>query len=172
MSEPLHPALVHVPLGLAFVLPWVVAGVAVAIDRGVLPRRAWVLVALLQLLVVAGGAAALLSGFREEHAVDGFVSSRLVQRHEERAVTFLVASAMVLALITSVLAVPPRKVRMVTALAVAGSLGVAGLGLWTGKAGGELVYHHGAAAAYRTTPEQTMAGKVVEESAKEARPGR
>jgi len=160
MTEPLHPALVHVPLGLAFVLPWVTAGMAVAIDRGLLPRRAWVLVALLQLLVVAGGAAALLSGFREEHAVDGFVSSRLVQRHEERAVAFLVASAMLLALTTSLLAVPPQRTRSVAALAVAGSLLVAGLGLWTGRAGGDLVYRHGAAAAYRVQPEHTAAGKV------------
>ncbi len=157
MNDPLHPALVHVPLGLAFVLPWVTAGVAVAIDRGLLPRRAWVLVALLQLLVVAGGAAALLSGFREEHAVDGFVSSRLVQAHEERAVTFLLASAMLLAVITAALAVPPRQVRRVAALAVAGSLVVAGLGLWTGRAGGELVYRHGAAAAYRTPSVHTAA---------------
>jgi len=172
MSEPLHPALVHVPLGLAFVLPWVFAGVAVAIDRGVLPRRAWVLVALLQLLVVAGGAAALLSGFREEHAVDGFVSSRLVQRHEERAVLFLVASAMVLALTTSVLGVPPRLVRRVAGLAAAGSLVVAGLGLWTGRAGGDLVYHHGAAAAYRTAPEHTMIEGTGERRAEETGPAR
>ncbi|MBI5066967.1 MAG: hypothetical protein HZB56_01925 [Deltaproteobacteria bacterium] len=157
MSDPLHPALVHVPLGLAFVLPWVTAGVAVAIDRGLLPRRAWVLVALLQLLVVAGGAAALLSGFREEHAVDGFVSSRLVQAHEERAVTFLLGAAMLLALTVSVLAVPARRLRAVAALAVAGSLIVAGLGLWTGRAGGELVYRHGAAAAYRVQSEHTTA---------------
>ena len=154
MGDPLHPALVHVPLGLAFVLPWVTAGMAVAIDRGLLPRRAWVLVALLQLLVVAGGAAALLSGFREEHAVDGFVSGRLVHRHEERAVAFLVGAALLLALCTAVLAVPPGRVRAVAALATAGSLVVAGLGLWTGKAGGDLVYRHGAAAAYRVQPEQ------------------
>lgn len=154
MGDPLHPALVHVPLGLAFVLPWVAAAMAVAIDRGLLPRRAWVLVALLQLLVVAGGAAALLSGFREEHAVDGFVSGRLVQRHEERAVSFLVGAALLLALYTAVLAVPPGRTRAVTALAVAGSLVVAGLGLWTGKAGGDLVYRHGGAAAYRIQPEQ------------------
>ncbi len=157
MSDPLHPALVHVPLGLAFVLPWVTAGVAVAIDRALLPRRAWVLVALLQLLVVAGGAAALISGFREEHAVDGFVSSRLVQAHEERAVTFLLASAVLLALTTAVLAVPARSLRPVAALAVAGSVVVAGLGLWTGRAGGELVYRHGAAAAYRAPAEHTSA---------------
>jgi len=160
MSEPLHPALVHVPLGLAFVLPWVTAGMAVAIDRGLLPRRAWVVVALLQLLVVAGGAAALLSGFREKHAVDGFVSSALLQRHEERAVTFLVASALLLALTTSALAVPPRRVRGVAALAVAGSLLVTGLGLWTGRAGGDLVYRHGAAAAYRVEPWRGAAGRV------------
>jgi len=160
MTEPLHPALVHVPLGLAFVLPWVTAGLAVAIDRGLLPRRAWVLSAALQLLVVAGGAAAVLSGFREEHAVDGFVSSRLVQRHEERAVAFLVASAMLLALTTSVLAVPQERVRSVAALAAAGSLVVAGLGLWTGRAGGDLVYRHGAAAAYRVQPEHGAAGRV------------
>lgn len=161
MADPLHPALVHVPLGLAFVLPWLMTGMAVAIDRGLLPRRAWAVIALIQLLMVAGGTAALLSGLREEHAVDGFVSSRLVQRHEERAVSFLVGAAMLLALTTSVLAVPPSRVRAVAALAAAGSLAVAGLGLWTGRAGGELVYRHGAAAAYRAAPEHGHLGSPL-----------
>jgi uncharacterized membrane protein len=61
--DPLHPALVHVPLGLALIVPLVAAGLALAIRK-------------------------------------------------------------------------------------AGSLVAAALGLWTGKAGGELVYRHGAARAY------------------------
>lgn len=41
---PLHPALVHVPLGLAVLLPLLTAGVAWAVWTGRLPIRAWLAV--------------------------------------------------------------------------------------------------------------------------------
>lgn len=146
--DPLHPALVHIPLGLALAVPLVFGGLAVAIWRGLLPRRTWLVAVGLQALLVAAGGAAFLSGEREEHRVERVVAERLIDEHQDRAQAFLWAAGAVLALSLVGVVVRERRTPSVAAFAVAGSLLVAGMGIWTGKAGGELVYRHGAARAY------------------------
>jgi uncharacterized membrane protein len=148
LFDPMHPALVHVPLGLALAMPLVAGGLALAIWRGLLPRRAWLVAASLQLLLVAGGAAAYLAGEREERRVERVVGKELIESHEDRAEAFLWAAGAVLAVALAGLALPERRVPAAAAVATAGAIAVAALGVWTGKAGGELVYRHGAASAY------------------------
>ncbi len=147
---PLHPALVHVPLGLAFVVPFVAVGVAVAFRRGLLPRGAFALVAALQLLLAGSSVAALLAGQRDEHRVERVVGRRVVHAHEERAEAFVWAASAVAALGIALLLVPARALGALATLTVGGSLVVAALAFVTGEAGGEIVYRHGGAAAYAT----------------------
>jgi hypothetical protein len=151
-TVPLHPALVHVPLGLAAVLPLVAAGLAVALWRGLLARRAWIVLVALQALLVAGGAMALASGDREEDRVERVVGKAAVHRHEEAAEAFLWTAAAVLAAAAAVLVLPARAASAGAFAVVAGTLLVGALALRAGKAGGELVYLHGAAAAYGAAP--------------------
>lgn len=160
MFDPLHPALVHVPLGLALVMPLVAGGLALAIRGGSLPRRAWLLAAALQAVVLAGGGAAFWAGHREEHRVEGLIAERLVERHEDRAEAFLWSAAGALALALAVLAVPERRAPAAAAAATAAAVVVAALGMWTGKAGGELVYRHGAARAYTGAAETAQAARL------------
>jgi hypothetical protein len=147
-TVPLHPALVHVPLGLAFVLPIVAAGLAFALWRGVVPRRVWLVAVALQALLLAGGAAALRTGEGDEKRVAAVVGKSLVEAHEHGAELFVLAAAVVLGLTLAVLAVPRRAAAGFAAIATAGTLVVVGLAYRTGKAGGELVYVRGAAKAY------------------------
>ena len=56
LLDPLHPAVVHFPVVLAFLLPLFAAGALWAIRRGAAPRRAW-------LLPIAGAAALALSAW-------------------------------------------------------------------------------------------------------------
>jgi hypothetical protein len=147
-NVPLHPALVHLPLGLAIASPFVAWGLALALWKGLLPRRAWGVAVGLQILLLAGGVAALLAGEQDSHVVERVVAEKLVDAHEERAEAFLWAAGVVLAASAAVLFVPAAAAAPAAAVAAAGTLLVAGLGLWTGKAGGELVYVHGAAAAH------------------------
>jgi hypothetical protein len=147
-TVPLHPAIVHLPIGLALASPLVAGGLALALWKKLLPRRAFAVVVGLELLLLAGGVAALLAGERDSHVVERVVAEKLVDAHEERAEAFLWAAGVALAASAAVLFVPEAAVVPAAALAAAAALVVAGLGVWTGKAGGELVYVHGAAAAH------------------------
>jgi len=151
-TVPLHAALVHVPLGLAFVLPLLSVGLALALWRGLVPRRAWLIAAALQACLALGGVAALRTGEQDEERVERITGDAAIERHERAAERFVWGSAIVLAIAVAVLVVPARATAGVAALAALGAVAVAGLAYRTGKAGGELVYARGGAAAYATSP--------------------
>jgi uncharacterized membrane protein len=150
LDAPLHPALVHVPLGLAFVLPLVAIGISVAFWRNRLPRSAFAILAALQLFLAASGLAAMAAGDREQRQAEKIVGKRVIHDHEERGEAFVWAAFAVAALATALLFVPARAVGAAAALTIAGTVVVAALAFATGKAGGEIVYRHGGAAAYFT----------------------
>lgn len=147
-SLPLHPALVHIPLGLAFVVPLLALGVLVLFRKDALPRKAWALVVGCQAVLVAGGFVAMRTGSGEEEKVERVVSEQAISRHEEAAEVFTWTAAAVLALSVVVLLVPARATRLGAVAAAVGMLAVAGLGVRVGHAGGQLVYQHNAGAAY------------------------
>jgi uncharacterized membrane protein len=159
VPSPLHPALVHLPIGLALALPVVAVGLALALWRNLLPRRAWAVAAALQLLLLAGGLAAFQAGRKESDRVEKIVGEKAVDDHEERAEAFLWGAGIVAAVSAAVLFVPAGAAVPLAALAAAGTLVVAGLAFWTGKAGGALVYERGAASAYlKAAPASPAAG--------------
>lgn len=145
---PLHPSIVHVPLGLAFVVPLVAIGLTVALWRRALPRSAFVVLIGLQAVLVGGGVVAMKLGERDEKRVERVVPEKLIEAHEEQAEAFVWAGALVLAGAVAVLIVPAGAATGVAAAVAAGTLAVAALGALAGHAGGELVYRHGAASAY------------------------
>jgi hypothetical protein len=144
-NVPIHPALVHVPVGLAAVLPAVALGLGLAIWKGALPRRTWWVVVGLQALMVGGAFAAMKTGEQEEKRVEERVDERFIEEHEERAEAFAWTAAGTLALSAGAALAPAPLLSAVLAAACLGTAADAGLALWTGKAGGELVYLHGAA---------------------------
>jgi uncharacterized membrane protein len=158
-SLPLHPAIVHLPLGLAFVIPALAAGFAWALWTGrVRPRGAWVAVIALQ-AVLLGGGLAMNTGEREEERVERIVPDTAIERHEEYAEQFVWAVG--LTLVAAVLVVAFRKPALVHAMAavtVVGSLVVVAAAIRVGHAGGQLVYSHNAGAAYAATSQQTVSG--------------
>lgn len=147
MPDPLHPALVHLPLGLALVMPLVAAGVALAVARRWCPPRAWIAVVALQALLVAGGVAALVTGERDGERVERIAGEAPVETHEERAEAFLVSAVVALATAAAAL-VAPRFAGGLMGFSLTFMLVAAVQGVRAGKAGGELVYRHGAARAF------------------------
>lgn len=145
---PLHPAIVHVPLGLAFVIPFVATGIAVAWRRRRLPRAAFAVVVGLQAALVAAGVVAMQAGERDEHRVERVVAERFIDAHEERAEIFVWTAGAALALAIALLVVPARATAGVAAALVFATVAVAVLAARTGEAGGEIVYLHGGAAAW------------------------
>jgi uncharacterized membrane protein len=159
-SLPLHPAIVHLPLGLAFVIPALAAGFAWALWTGrVRPRGAWLTVIALQALLLGSGFVAMNTGEREEDRVERIVPDAAIERHEEYAEQFVWAVG--LTLVAAVLVPAFRKPALVHAMAAAtvvGTLVVVAAAIRVGHAGGQLVYAHNAGAAYAATGQQTVRG--------------
>jgi uncharacterized membrane protein len=145
--EPLHPAVVHLPLGLSVACPLLFGGLTLAIHRGWLPPRSWIIVVALQLLLVGSGWFAMEAGEDEEERVEQVVRKQAIHDHEERAEVFVWAAAITLAL-SLVVFVAGERVVAAAAVATVAALVVLVLAYRTGISGGELVYRHGAASAY------------------------
>lgn len=132
-----HPAAVHLPLGLAFILPLVTLWILWK------HPKAWSLVVILLGLQVAGTHLGLYTGERIEHAyeeVRGEVMEPSIHEHEELAEGLLILSWLGLALGIGGLVVPERfrsALRLGTLLL---ALLIAAQGARTGHAGGTLVY--------------------------------
>jgi uncharacterized membrane protein len=144
-----HPKVVHVPVALAVLMPLIAGGVALAVWRDWIDRRAWLGVVLLQAVLVGSGGLAMNTGEREEERVERIVPETYIEAHEEAAEAFVWAAAGVLLVMALPLALPDSRARRAALLAgFLGSLVVFGFGYRAGEAGGALVYQHGAAQAY------------------------
>lgn len=145
---PLHPSIVHLPLALTFVLPFLIVIFAIMIKANKMSPKSWLIIVGLQLAVVISGYVSLETGETEEHNVEKVISKSLIHDHENAAEIF--TGSAVIALVLSIAAFFIRK-----ELSFPMKLGIAALTLVscflayrTGHLGGELVYKHGAAAAY------------------------
>lgn len=147
-----HPKVVHVPMALGILMPLVSGALLVAWWRQWLPWRAWILALGLQAVLIGSGLAALSTGESEEERVESVVSEALIEAHEEAAEVFVVGSTAVFFVMVAAAALARRGGGLpIAALATAGTVIVLGLGYRTGRAGGALVYQHGAAQAYVPT---------------------
>lgn len=147
LPDPLHPAVVHLPLALAILVPVFALLAAVTIRMRVLPQRIWVAVVLLQVILVGSGWLSLETGEEQEERVEQVVAEQHIEDHEEWAERFLLAGtatlvATLVGLLSGVVGGLGRGVSVVLALAVLA------VGVRVGHSGGELVYRHGAANAY------------------------
>ncbi len=150
MSElPLHPALVHLPLGVAMLLPVLAGALTFALWKERLPRSAWLLVLLSSALGLAGAFAARATGEREEDRVEDWVSRRDIHQHEEAADAFVVALALVTVSSAAVfLLKKPKPFKVGLLVVTLGFWAVLALALNVGHLGGELVYRHNAGALH------------------------
>ena len=163
-SLPLHPAIVHLPLGLAFVLPALAAGFAWALWYGRVRPRAWISIVALQALLLGAGLVAMNTGEHEEETVERVVPSAALERHEAYAEQFVWATGATLVLATLVLVLRQRAIAHALILAtVAGTVVVAAAAVRVGHAGGELVYAHHAGAAYASASHAPAAERVSDD---------
>jgi uncharacterized membrane protein len=147
LPDPLHPAVVHVPLGLAVILPLVTLLGALAVRRGWLRARSWAYVVGLYALLAASAFVAVETGEGDEDRVEKVVAERFVDLHHDRAQIFLWISlgALVVSGAGLLSGAAGGAARAATVVASAAVLGAA---ILTGEAGGALIYQHGAANAY------------------------
>ena len=168
---PLHPKIVHIPLALAMLMPLISGGVALAWWRGWLPRRAWLIAALLHAVLSVSALVAMQTGEGDEDRVERVVSHKHIHEHEEAAETFLWVSIGALLLALGAAVVPDeRKGLMLAAGTTALAATAAPLAMHTGQEGGALIYRHGAARAFYEGAEQptTKEGAQAQENKNEA----
>lgn len=145
--DPLHPAVVHFPVVLVVLLPVAGAAALVAIRRGADPWRAWVPVLALSAALTGSSWVAVETGQHEEERVEDIVPESALESHEESAELFLAMTVGALLLATGGL-LRGRGGRVFRYATVLGGLVLLAQGITVGHRGGELVYVHGAAAAY------------------------
>lgn len=160
LPNPLHPAVVHFPLVLAFLLPIFAAGALWTIRSGARARRAWSVPLALAAGLVISAWVALQTGEAQEERVEQVVAEQPLEAHEEAAKAFLIATTVVLLLMAGGL-LPGRMGTSARVLATIGALALIGGAAWVGDSGGQLVYRHGAASAYAGTSVQSATGEVV-----------
>ena len=150
MNElPLHPMVVHLPLGLALVVPLVAFGVLAYSFKREWLAPMWGIVVLLQLVMVGGAFFAMRTGEDQEQVVARIVPHEALEHHEEAAELFSYAGLAVLVLgAAALLPMNQKKRQGLGAATVVGSVAVAAMGLEAGEHGGELVYEYGASRAY------------------------
>ncbi len=149
LPDPLHPAVVHLPIALALLAPLWALLAFLAIRFRALPPRAWLLVVLLQAAMLGSAWVAVETGEREEERVEEVVAERHIEDHEELAERLLWVSGV--ALVAAIGGLLPATAGAIgRGLTVAATLAVLAMGIQTGRSGGELVYRHGAASAYVT----------------------
>jgi len=147
LPDPLHPAVVHLPVALAILIPgFAILGIWL-ISKEFLPPRSWSLIVLLQALLVGFGWLAIETGEDQADRVERVVAEQHIEAHEEAAERFLILAG--IGLLVNAAGLLPRRNGSIGRIAgTLASIVVLAAGVSTGRLGGELVYKHGAANAY------------------------
>ena len=147
LPNPLHPAVVHFPIVLAFLLPLFAVGALVAIRKGARPLRAWAIPLCIAAALSLSTWVAVQTGESQGERVERVVADQPLDSHEEAAELFLTLSVVLLGVAAVGLA---RGVvgRVARITAAAGAVALVGVGASVGHSGGQLVYRYGAASAY------------------------
>ena len=147
--EPLHPFFIHVPLGLAVLIPFLSIGLLLAWWKGWFPRRIWIIATVFHAVFTLSTFIAMQTGERDEHIAERAVSEELIHEHEEHAERFLWSTVGILLLsLIGAVAKDEKAARRFALGATVLTLGSAFLAFETGEHGGELVYEYGAARAF------------------------
>jgi len=171
LPDPLHPAIVHMPLALSVLLPFAVIFAIWAVRDSARTRPVWAVVVALTAILAISARVAVLTGQDQEEKVEDVVPHDPFEEHEEAGEQLFVIAAVVLVLAAGGL-MGGKVGDVARSLTVLGSVIVLVAALRVGKLGGELVYEHGAASAYAgTTPPGVTVGRD-EESEDEERESR
>jgi hypothetical protein len=147
LPSPLHPAVVHFPIVFAVLLPLAALGALWFIRKGSVPLRAWAFPLAIAVGLTGSAWVALQTGEAEEERVEAFVAEAAIHEHEEAAERFLLVAGVV-TLVAGAGLLSGMFGSAARIVATAGTVAVLLAGVQVGRAGGELVYEHGAAQAY------------------------
>ncbi len=162
LPNPLHPAVVHFPVVLAFLLP-VSAVVAIwTISKGSRASRAWLVPLSIAAALSLSTWVAVETGEGQDRRIERFVQEKPLDAHQDGAEMFLTASIVVM-LVTAGGLVRGGMGTISRAAASVASVALVAGAAYVGHTGGQLVYKYGAATAYTipTAAPITEAGQGV-----------
>jgi len=149
MELPLHPAIVHLPIGIVFVMPFITLLLVFLFRRKIIKKSGFVIIVALHIFLVGTSYLALETGEEEEHRVEKVVNEQFIESHEEKAEIFMAISSLVLIGSFLLFLLPAsRFLSLGLGALFVSQLALIFLGYQVGHTGGELVYVHGAAKAY------------------------
>lgn len=145
LPDPLHPAVVHFPIVLMFLLPLAALGALWAIRRGTRVRLAWALPVAVAGALALSSWVAVETGEGQAERAEDTVGEGVVEGHEEAAERFLAFSTAVF-VITSLGFAGGMAGRSARALGTAGAFALIVAGYQVGHSGGRIVYGDASAA--------------------------
>ncbi|MEQ1691288.1 MAG: hypothetical protein ABMA00_08395 [Gemmatimonas sp.] len=147
IPNPLHPAIVHLPMAFVVLLPVAVAVAILVIRRGAIPWKVWAVAAAMHAMLALSAWASLATGDEAGEKAEKVIAEAPIESHEVAAETFLALSvgALVIALVGLRADGIGTSARAVAAV---GTVVLLVAGWRVGHSGGELVYRYGAASAY------------------------
>ncbi|MBT4790300.1 MAG: hypothetical protein HON90_01910 [Halobacteriovoraceae bacterium] len=97
---PIHPGVVHLPIGIVFVLPFLLSLYIIFFKKKLLERSGFVIILVLYGLLTISSVISIKTGENEISAVKNVVAQQHVNTHENEAQNFLVVT--LLALVTGI----------------------------------------------------------------------
>lgn len=167
LPNPLHPAIVHLPLALAVIVPLSLLFAVWKVKKGSALTDVWMPAVVMAFLLFVSALAATNTGESDEEVVEQVVSEQVIEAHEERAEGFTYAAGF-LFLISAAGFMKARAGQAARWLSVAASVVVFVLALRVGHSGGSLVYEHGAGSVDRPTTTASVFARPSEKSEKRA----
>ncbi len=150
MDLPLHPMMVHLPLGLVVVLPVVTAIFFILYRMQFLNKASYVLILVLHSFLLGGAYIAEETGEEDEDLVEQVVAEHYIEDHEEKAEAFVAAVTVSFVLHLVFFFLPMGAAfHAGLVLALVMQAGLIYFAYEVGHAGAVLVYEHGAAEAHR-----------------------
>jgi uncharacterized membrane protein len=151
---PLHPIVVHFPIVLGSLLPFLALLLWWAIKKDLLQQNAWALVVVMALAYGATAIVAVEVGEEDEEKVEEVVSEKVIEEHEEAGEMIpWVAGTLFLVSIVGMVKKNSHALRL--GLAVLSLTALIPL-VSAGHTGGELIYQHGAAIAHLSPDKQAL----------------
>ena len=146
---PLHPGLVHLPLGIVFILPILSLLFLFFLKKTFLNRNAFIFLVILHGLLCATSFVAMETGEDEEDKVEKIVEEYHIEEHEQKAEDFLISTIVVFIFTLIIYFIPNIN------FFIGGSLfllilqfALIFMAYEVGHTGGELVYKYKAADSY------------------------
>lgn len=139
LPDPLHPAVVHFPIVLMFILPVAAFGALWIIRRGTPARLPWAVPVAVAAALALSAWAAVQTGERQGERAEDAVGEGRVEQHEEMAERFLALSSVLLVVTAAGLA-GGLVGRVARVLGTVGACAIIVVGYQVGHSGGSLVY--------------------------------